>query len=89
MESSISNLVNNLFEEIHRIKCKFGHNYKKCVTCGIKYKHCDCFLKHTNFKDNLIACICLVCNKNCQIRFYEKLIDRFFNIYKFSNYDKK
>ena len=28
--SSLSNLVNNL--SIHRIRCKFGHNDKKCET---------------------------------------------------------
>ena len=45
--SSLSNLVNNLSEGIHRIKCKFGHDNKKCEICGIKYKykHCDCFLE--------------------------------------------
>ena len=42
--TSLSNLVNNLSEGIHRIKCKFGHENKKCETCGIKYKRCDCFL---------------------------------------------
>ena len=26
----------NLSEEIHRIKCKFGHDGKKCEICGIK-----------------------------------------------------
>ena len=26
MASSLSNLVNNLFEGIHKIKCKYGHN---------------------------------------------------------------
>ena len=31
MASSLSNLVNNLSEGIHRIKCKFGHNDKKNV----------------------------------------------------------
>ena len=30
MASSLSNLVNNLSEEIHRIKCKYGHDDKKC-----------------------------------------------------------
>ena len=29
MVSSLSNLVNILPEGIHRIICKFGHNYKK------------------------------------------------------------
>ena len=31
-----SNLVNNLSEGIHKIKCKFEHNDKKCETCGTK-----------------------------------------------------
>ena len=54
MASSLSNLVNNLSEGIHRIRCKFGHNDKICETCEIKYKFCDCFLEYTNFKDGLI-----------------------------------
>ena len=54
MTSSLSNLVNNLSGGIHRIKCKFGQDDKKCETCGIKYKSYDCFLEHTNFKDDLI-----------------------------------
>ena len=33
MTSSLSNLVNNLFEGIHRIKCKFGHNDEKYEAC--------------------------------------------------------
>ena len=45
MASSLSNLVNNLSEGIHRIKCKYGHDDRKCEACGIKYKYCDCFLK--------------------------------------------
>ena len=28
MTGSSSNLVNNLFEGIHRIKCKYGHDDK-------------------------------------------------------------
>ena len=36
MASSLSNLVNNLSEGIHRTKCKFGQNDKKCETFGIK-----------------------------------------------------
>ena len=39
MASSLSNLVNNFSEGIHRIKCKFGHDDKKCKTCGIKCKY--------------------------------------------------
>ena len=54
MESSLSNVVNNLAEEIHKIKCKFEHNDKKYENCGIKYKDCDCFLEYRHFKDDLI-----------------------------------
>ena len=39
MASSLSNLVNNLSQGIHRIKCKFGHDDKKCETCKIKYNY--------------------------------------------------
>ena len=65
MASSLSNLVNNLSEGIHRIKGKYGH--------------------HDN--DYLIECKCLHCNKNYQHKFDEKLNERFFNTYKFSNHD--
>ena len=50
MASSLSNLVNNLSEGIHRIKCKFGYNDKKFETCRIKYKYCDYFLEYTILK---------------------------------------
>ena len=53
MASSLSNLVNNLSEGIHGIKCKFKRDDKKCETCGIKYKYCDCILDHTNSKEDL------------------------------------
>ena len=45
MGNSLPNPVNNLFHEIHKIKCKYGHNDKKCETCEVKYKYCDCFLE--------------------------------------------
>ena len=32
LASSLSNLVNNLSEGIHRIKCKYKHDDKKCET---------------------------------------------------------
>ena len=35
MASSLSNLVNNFSEGIHRIKCKYGHDDKKVETSGI------------------------------------------------------
>ena len=72
MPSSLSNLVNNSTEGIHRIKCKFGHDDKKCETCGIRYKYCNCFLEYTNFND-LIEYKCLCCNKHYQQMFDEKL----------------
>ena len=85
MVSSLSNLFNNLSKGIHRIKCKYGHDDKKCETCGIKY--CDCFREYINFKDDLIEYKRLYCNKNYQLKFDEKLRERFFNAYKFSNHD--
>ena len=91
MASSLSNLVNNLSDGTHRIKCKFGQNDKKCETCRIKYKYeyCDCFLEYRNFKDDLIQCKCLICKKNCLRKFDEKLKKRFFNTCKFSNHDDR
>ena len=62
--SSLSNLVNNLSERIQRIKCKFGHDDKKCETCGIKYKYCNCFLEYPSFKDYLIEYKCLCSKKD-------------------------
>ena len=59
MTSSLSNLVNNLSEGIHKIKCKFGHDDKKWETCRITYEVCDCFLEYTSFKDDLIEYKCL------------------------------
>ena len=62
------------------------HDCKKCETCGIKYNHCDCFLKYTNFKDDLIKSKCLSCYKSRR-KFDKKLKEILFNTYKFSNYD--
>ena len=64
MASSLSNLINNLSEGIHRIKWKLEPDDKKYETCGTKYKYCDCFLEYTTFKDNLVEYKCLCCNKN-------------------------
>ena len=54
MASPLSNFVNNLAEGINKIECKYGHDHKKCETCRIKYKWCECFLELTNIKDNII-----------------------------------
>ena len=77
MANSLSNLINNISEEIYKIKCKYGHGDKKCETCGIKYKYCDCFLEYK----------CLCYNKNYQQKFDKKLNEPLFNTYNFSNHD--
>ena len=66
-------ISNNLFEGIHKIKCKLKHDNKKRETCRIKYNYCDCFHEYTHFKDDLIKCKCLLYNKNCQKKFNGKL----------------
>ena len=48
------NIFNNLSEGTHRIKCKYGHDDKKCETCGIKYKYCE---------DDLIEYKCFLVTK--------------------------
>ena len=50
--SSLSNLVDNLAEEIN--KYKYGYANKKCEMRGAKYKDCDCRLEYKNVKDDLI-----------------------------------
>ena len=71
MASSLSNLVDNLAEELHKIKCK---NYKyfsesKCV------------------KDNLIIHKCLSCSKCYSWKLNEELKKKFKNTFKLSNND--
>ena len=83
MASSSSNLVNDLSEGIHRIKCKYRRDDKKCETCKINYN----FFEYKNLKDDLIEYKCLCCNKNYQQKFDEKLKERFFSTRKFSNHD--
>ena len=71
MASSLSDLVDNLAERIHKIKCK----------------DCDCFIEYESVKDNLIKHKCLSCNKNYSNKLDEKLEKRFKNTFKFSNND--
>ena len=54
MTYSLSNFVNNLAEGIHKIKFRSGHDHKKCETCEIKHKNCNCFLEYTKFEDDFI-----------------------------------
>ena len=65
MANSLSNLVNDLAEGIHKIKCKYGHDNKECKSCRIKYKNYECFLECKNFEDNLIKYKCLCCIETC------------------------
>ena len=48
MASSLSNLVDDLAERIHKTKCQ----------------DCDCFLEYESVKDNLIKYKCLFCIKD-------------------------
>ena len=87
MASSLSNIVNNLYEGIHKIKCKYGQDHKNCDTVGIKDKYCNCFLEYTIFKNDLIEYKCSCCSENYQQKFDEKLKKQLFNTYKFFNHD--
>ena len=69
--TSSSNLVYNLTEGIHKIKCK----------------DCDCFLKYESIKDNLIKYKRLSCNKDYSNEIDEELKKRFKNTFRFSNND--
>ena len=66
-----SNLVDNLMEEIHKIKCK----------------DCDCFLECESFNDNSIKNKDLSCNKNHSNKIDVELKKRFQNIFNCSNND--
>ena len=77
--SSLLNLVNNRSKGIHKIKCKYGHDDKKCEICGIKYKECDCFLEYTNVKDDWIEDKSLRFNKIYWQKIDENLKEWLFN----------
>ena len=72
MGSSLSDLFNNLAEEIHKIKCK------NCKTCCLEYTSTNFFL---------IEYKCLCCKKNYLKKSDENLKKRFTNTYTFSNHD--
>ena len=57
MASSLLNLVDNLTEVSHKIKCK----------------DCDCFLEYENAKDNLNKYKYLSCNKDYSNKLDEEL----------------
>ena len=76
MASLLSNLVNNLSEGVHRIKCKYEYDDKKYETCRIKNKRWECFLEHTNFKDDLMEHKLWFALRPAK-QFYKKLKEQF------------
>ena len=71
MESSLSNLDDDLAEGIHEIE----------------YKDWDCFLEHESVKDKLIRYKCLYCNKDYSNNVDENLKKRCNNTFRFSDND--
>ena len=71
MASSLLNLVDNLTEVSHKIKCK----------------DCDCFLEYENAKDNLNKYKYLSCNKGYSNKLDEELKKKNLEYNKFSNND--
>ena len=71
MATSLSNLVDNLTEGIHKIKCK----------------DCDCFLEYERVKNNLIKYKCLSCNNDYSNKIDEESKKRFKMTFKFSDND--
>ena len=69
MVSSLSNLVDNLGERIHKII----------------YKDCDCFLEYKSIKENLIKYKCLSCIKGYVNKHDQELKKKFKNTIKFSD----
>ena len=69
--TSLSNVVDNITEGIHKIKCK----------------DCDCFLEYESFKDTLIKYKCLSCNKTYSNKIDEEIKKIFKNTFKFSSND--
>ena len=67
MASSLSNLIDNLTERIHKIESK----------------DCDCFLEYESVKDNSIKYNCLSCNKDYSNKIDEELQKIFKSTFKF------
>ena len=71
MVSSLSNLVNNISEGIHKIKCKYRHDDKNVklaeldINIGTVFCLFVCFFfEFTNFRNDVIEHKCLCCIKN-------------------------
>ena len=85
MACSLSNLANNLAEETHKIKCKYGHDDKKAE---LNSKIASAFLNSLTLK--------MIANANANVyveiriikkSLVEKLKERFFTTHEFSNDD--
>ena len=71
MSRSLSNLVDNLSEQLHCDKCIF----------------CKSYLDYMITKDDQLIFRCFECKKNYKKDFNKDLIKRFANIYEFCNGD--
>ena len=87
MVSSLSNLVNNLVEGIHKIKYEYGHDNNTFETYKVKDKYCECCVEYAKFKNELVVFKCFFFNKNYHKEFDEHLKKQFSNAYKLSNHD--
>ena len=68
MASSLSNLIDNITEGIHKIK----------------YKNCGCFLEYESIKENLTKHKCLSFSKDYSNKLDEELKKKFKKTFKFS-----
>ena len=50
MASSLSNLVNNLSEDIHKVKCKYGHDNKNLRFAELNISIATVFLNTKTLK---------------------------------------
>ena len=73
MSSSLSSLVDNLSEGLHRDKCI------ECKSC----------LDYMSVKNDQMIFSCFECKKNYKKEFNKKLIKRISSIYEFCNEDIK
>ena len=71
MSSSLSSLVDNLSEGLHKDKCIY----------------CKSYLDYVMFKDDQLIFRCFECKNNYKKNFNEDLTNRFVNTYEYCNKD--
>ena len=75
MSSLSLNLVDNLAQVTHKIKCKYAlDNNNIIIKCifevhNYKYINCKCYFEYKNVNDDLIIYKFLCCNRNLQRKF--------------------